>query len=252
MPRCYRGGSRLRRPFLVTSYVIGCDGELVAQLPSCCPQGADPGGRSCALTIDHHRARKTGPEHPLAVARCSTHDSRFTLYPPGFAPYGRQPILKIGSDGSPVATEKDGLHGDFEDTIFAAALDSAEGRAWARDSDEVVPDRWWSTQGRHLQLTARLVGIAGDLADRVRESIAAVLSVSGLMQRERSTATGYQRIGKAVCDVLRWLRGGKAHRAFALLVCGCLVGHWGEPLRWDGNREVLERSPFCADGMGDG
>lgn len=252
MPGCYLAGPRLRRPFLVTSYLMGHDGRWVAQLPACCPQGAclpgEPAGPACALVIDHHRQRKTGPEHALAVARCRTHRHAFTLYPPGFAPYGRQPVLKVEPDGNPVQREDVGLRGDFADTVFAAALDGAAGRPWARDSDTTVPDRWWSTQGRHLDLTSRLVGIVRGLADRVRESIAAVLSVTGLMQRERSSATGYRGIGKAVCDVLRQLRGRKPRRAFALLVCGHLVGHWGEPLLWDADREVLERSPFCAPG----
>lgn len=248
MSSCYSRGSRLRRPFLVTTYTPGRDRQLEAEVPSCCPRGADAGGPACAITIDHHRRRKTGPAHPLAVARCRTHDCGFTLYPPGFAPYGRQPVLKLAPDGSRVGTEEDDLRESFSDTIFAAAVDGADGRAWARDSDEAVPDCWWSTQGRHLHLSARLVGIARDLGDRVRETIAAVLSVSGLMQRERSSMTGYRGIGKAVCDVLRRLRGGRAHRAFALLTCGHLIGHWGKPLRWDADREVLEHSPFCTHG----
>lgn len=252
MPGCYRAGPPLRRPFLVTSYIEGRDGRLVAQLPSCCPHGAgepgEPAGSTCVLAIDHHRQRKTGPVHPLAVVRCRTHRCGFTLYPPGFAPYGRQPLLKVEPDGNPIQRAAGGLRGDFEDTVFAAALDGADGRPWARDSDFTVPDRWWSTQDRHLHRAARLVGIARDLADRVRESIAAVLSVTGLMQRERSSATGYRGIGRAVCDVLRQLCGRKPRRALALLVCGHLVGHWGEPLLWDADRKVLERSPFCAPG----
>jgi hypothetical protein len=31
-------------------------------------------------------------------------------------------------------------------------------------------------------------------------------------------------------------------------VCGYLIGHWGEPMFWDAERCVLERSPFCAAG----
>jgi len=181
----------------------------------------------------------------LALARCRIHDLGFTLYPAGFAPYRRQPVLKIAPDGSAISTEEVGLRDDYDDTVFAAAVDGAESLRWARDSHDNMPDRFWGTQGRHLKLAARLVGVARDLTARVRESIAAVLSVSGLKQREHSAAVGYRAIGKAVCDMLRQLHGNHASRASALLTCGYVVGHWGEPLHWNVARQDLLRSPFC-------
>ena len=245
MPESYRCGPRLRRPFLVTPYLPGPDGQLSAVIPSVCPQGVGRDGPACAVKIDHLRQRQTGPAHPLAVARCRTHKVGFTLYPPGFAPYRRQPVLKIAADGSPVSTEEAGLRKDFADTVFAAAVDGADGRQWARESGDAERDGSWGTQGRHLQLAARLVGVGRDLVDRVRESVATVLSGSGLRQREHSLAKGYRALGKAVCDMLQQLRDSHASRAFALLVCGYFVGHWGEPMCWDASREDLLRSPFC-------
>jgi hypothetical protein len=248
MPECYPLGPRSCRPFLVTPYTPGRDGLLSPAIPSRCPKGLESAQPCCSITIDHLRHRKTGPKHPLSVARCCAHDLGFTLYPIGFAPYRRQPILKIAPDGSKISTEEVGLREDYDDTVFAAAVDGAEGLSWARDSYGGMPDRFWGTQGRHLKLATRLVGVARDLSSRVRESIATVLSVSGLKQREHSTAIGYRAIGKAVCDMLRQLRGSHASRASALLTCGYVVGHWGEPLHWDVARHDLLRSPFCGQG----
>lgn len=121
----------------------------------------------------------------------------------------------------------------------------AEGRAWARESLHEAPERWWSTQGRHLALAAELVGVAGNLAERVRESIAAVLSVGALLLRERSQARGYRELGAAVCAVLGELRASPK-RPRQLLTCGHLVGRWGEPMHWDPRRRSLRRTPFPA------
>ena len=248
MSESYRSGPRLCRPFLVTSYLAGPDGRWTAAIPSCCPAGGRTGNEPCSIRIDHHRIRKAGPEHPLAVARCRTHACGFTLYPHGFAPYRRQPVLKITPDGGPMDTEEVGLDQDFADTVFAAALDAASGRPWARDCHDSMPERFWGTQGRHLRLSARLLGIAQDLGNRVREAVAAVLSIGGLMQRERSSAKGFRAMGKAVCDMLRRLRGRSASKAFSILVSGHLAGLWGEPCLWDIGRQDLIRSPFCSPG----
>ena len=248
MPKCYSGGPRLRRAFIVTSYVPGPDGVPLAVVPPVCIQGAGPDGLDCAVTIDHLRQRKTGPTHPLAVARCSVHGCGYTLYPPAYAPYRRQQVVKIAPDETPILSEEEGLGEDYADTVFAAALDGADGVAWARSSDATIPEHWWSTQRRHLRLAARLVGVARNLDDWIRESIASVLSASGLWQREHSGAKGYRALGTAVCGILKRLRGGHGARAFALLVCGHLAGLWGEPIRWDSCRQDLVRSPFCRRG----
>ena len=177
MSESYPKRPRLCRPFIITGYVPGPDGRLAAQLPSRCPSGGGRGQPDCCLRIDHYRRRKVGPRHPLTVLRCRTHSCSFTLYPPGYAPYRRQPVIGIAPDGSTIYGEGDRLRTDFDDTLFEAALDAKERRAWARDSDsyhDPPPDKWWATQRRHLALAARLVGVARDLSERVRSSIAAV------------------------------------------------------------------------------
>jgi len=246
MSRSYPTRSPLSRPFIVSPYSPDAAGQLVAAMPAFCPLSEGvPSTEPCRLAIDHHRKRKTGPCHPLTVVACRTHRCRFTLYPAGYAPYLRQPVLQVAPDGEPVA----GVGDELADTLFEAAFDAKEGRAWARATaaEDEPPERWWGTQGRHLRFAARLVGVAHDLADGVRETIAAALSVSTLVLREHSFARGYRAIGEAVCDVLGRLRGGP-RRGWRILVCGHLAGHWGAPWRWDGKRAVMERSPFLRGG----
>jgi len=243
MPASYPDAPRSHRPFIVTSYVVGSDGEVGPEMPSSCPAGACRGER-CRLSRHHRRRRKTGPGHPLAVIACRTHGVAFTLYPPGYGPYRRQPVERLSPDGRALGVETDPDVVEFAGTLFEAASDARAGRAWARDGAGDRPqEHWWSTQGRHLRLAARLVGVAVELAEKLRERVAAALSVGMLTLREKSKARGYREIGEAVCAVLAELGRGP-RRSRRLLLCGHLVGRWGEPMHWDARRGVLRRSPF--------
>ena len=259
MAASYPAGPRLRRPFVVTPYQAGPDGLVQPSLPDLCPQGQVAGVGGCRVSVHHERHRKTGPKYPITVARCATHALGFTLYPPGFAPYQRQPVLQLSPEGKAIHAPEDvqvdlvpGDQGrgdreraDFGDTLFEAALDARVARAWARDSDESVPDRWWSTQGRHLNRAARVVGVAVELADSARLRIGTLLSVDTLELRDRSkSGRGYRRIGVAVCAVLGQLRGGP-RRAMQLLQSGHVSGDWGASFHWDPGRRRLEAAPFC-------
>jgi hypothetical protein len=169
------------------------------------------------------------------------------LYPPAFGPYLRAPVLALAPDGTAPLPEKGDPQGldAFEGTLFQAALDGERRKAWARDSLDGVPDRWWSTQRRHLDLAQRLLGIARDIGARLRERIAGVLSLDYLFLRDQSRAEkdGYHARASAVCGVLRRLKRS-ATAALRLLFSGRLIGHWGAPRHWDPRRQTLERLPF--------
>ncbi len=94
MEESYKARPRSCSLFVVTSYVAGADGVFVAELPACCPIGCADSGLECCVVQHHLRARKSGPQHCLCVATCRTHGTAFTLYPPGYAPYRRQPVLR--------------------------------------------------------------------------------------------------------------------------------------------------------------
>ena len=244
MPESYPARPSAQRPFVVTPYILATGGKLVAEMPDSCPKATARAERRCRVSAHHHRKRKTGPQFALMVARCDEHGCAFTLYPPGYAPYRRQPLVRIGPDGADMhGNEPETFERRFESTLFEAAVDAGEGRAWAREPDEDLHEEWWSTQGRHLSLASRIAGVARELSDRMREAIAAVLSVDTVTLRELARAVGYRARGRAVCAVLERLRGNAL--AFArLLRCGHLIGHWGQPLHWDPKRHALERRPF--------
>lgn len=217
------------------------------ELPARCPMWSGPGGGACKVAIHHWRPRKTGPRFPVAVVRCGTHGGgAFTLYPPSYAPYRRQPVMQVAPDGSRVHDDRDGLRQDFGGTVFEAALDAEGGQPWPRETSEESQGSW-GTQGRRLGIAAQVLGLLHAVADRVRESIAAVLSVDVLLLRDGSRAKGYRGVGTAVCSVLERLRGG-TRRALHLLFGGHLAGRWGEPMQWDPECRLLERLPFRAAG----
>jgi hypothetical protein len=236
-----------RRFFVTTGYFLDAAGILEPAIPMTCPEGSSHGKR-CDVRRHSIRQRRTGPKFPLTVARCHTHDGSFTLYPPAFGPYLRAPVLDLAPDGTAPLSEKkrdqQGLEA-FEGTLFQAAIDGESQKAWARDSLDGVPDRWWSTQGRHIDLAMRLLGITRDIGARLRERIASVLSLDHLFLRDQSRTVmdGYQARAKAVCTVLRRLKLG-ATAAMHLFFSGRLIGHWGAPRNWDRRRQVLDRLPF--------
>ena len=98
-------------------------------------------------------------------------------------------------------------------------------------------------------MVLELLGLLRTTTDRVREAIAAVLSVACLLLRDNSRITepGYQSKGHAVCAVLEALTGGEL-RAIRLLFCGYVTGKWGRPWTWDPSRRCLETLPFPEGG----
>jgi len=206
------------------------------------------------VRVVHFRPRKTGPEHPLAVARCAIHGAAFTLYPAGFAPYQRLPTMRLAPDGTTLEPDRsspqDPLDASFHASLFEAALDARQGRAWARDSAALpsantsrTPDRWWSTQCRYLSTAESLLALSATTCEQACTTIALLLSVESIELRTPVGKQGYRVLGDAICRVLAQIRGG-ARRALRLLYCGHVAGLWGEPLHWDVRRNAYERSPF--------
>lgn len=233
----HQSGPSASRPFVVTPYRAGAGGILAAEPPDRCPLSS-PGESSCHLTWHHSRRRKTGPGFALEVFHCQTHGRHFTLYPPGFAPYQRQPLLGLAPDGGePIADSEGGDAARYAETLFEAAVAARDGQRWSRESKELkqIGDRWWSTQNRHLDRALLMLGLAATLSTKLRELIASVLSVDLLTLLERSSACGYRQKGAAICAVLEVLSD---RRLFRLLSSGQSVGLWGDVDYWDRQRRV--------------
>ena len=203
---CHGGHSRRNRDFIIAPYYLDEAGGWIAERPATAPCG--PG---CDIREHGSRERKTGPGHPLLVIRCVVHNRSFTIYPPGFTPYGRRRLVP--------------RHQRWAATIFEAVLDASEGERW---SDTGQQGGWWSTQWRHLERLGELLGLGG--GDRVGERVAQVLGVALHVHIEARTAFGiggFHRRGRAVRKVLKAVRDAGGDVLRRLLRAGYAAGQWG-------------------------
>lgn len=188
----------------------------------------------CRVVLHAHRERKTGPEHPLAVIRCQVHHQSFTIYPPGFVPYGRQrlPRQRAEIESAPALLAVD----DRADPEVARWPD------WA-DPDGVEPG-WASTQWRQVGRWGWWLGLSGSEAQG--QQVAAVLGVpqhEHAAGRARYGAGGDRSRSQAVLAVLAAVGrvGGVLVR---LLRAGHMVGLLGRAFGVDGLRRLRPLVPF--------
>jgi hypothetical protein len=193
-----------RRPFVFAVYG---DGRL-ADVPTDCPWGSPD--TPCDVYVHTLRARKCGPNHPLAVCRCRAHDVAFTVYPPGFVPYARRNLLPLPEDTTP--------------SVATVADQAANGQPWPRHMPG-GSDRWWTTQTR---LLARAISLAG-ADDLARDMIALAIGVPLAVLDAMRKAVGYRQRGLAVRSFLDSLEPLPLER---LLLAGFLAGLWGPAFRW--------------------
>jgi hypothetical protein len=240
-------------PFLIAPYHPRDTGEFLPDLPTSAPCRRLDG--ACHIVRDHLRERKTGPEHPILVIRCLTHERKaFSVYPLAFTPHGRERIAPFGPDGAllvpaPVEDVGDELEPAtrrFQPTFFRAALDAAAGRFWEPEPLGYQEPRRW-TQIRHLDRACRWLGLGSDLSVEERHRQAEALGVETLLLTDASvTLAGWRDRGRAVTSVLARLPEG-ACLLDRLLEAGVLAGYWGPPFCWDAGigqlREVVFRTP---------
>jgi hypothetical protein len=176
------------RPFQVVAYAPDDSGRWApVAIPTNCPMGAR--AAECHIGIDHHRARKTGPRVPVVVVACSTHKCRFTLYPCGHVPYGREAVAPVGLDGLALSTATAGGGAEepcapWRQTRFGAVLDAARGKAWPRDG----PDLYWPTQLRRLDELAALLGLDPTPCAALGEKFAELLDLPSVPASSRWVA----------------------------------------------------------------
>jgi hypothetical protein len=234
------------RPFVIAAYHPDDQGALHPDLPDVgwCAGGS---GERCRLWHDHRRPRTTGPCFPLTVLRCALHKRAFTVYPPGYAPYARAPVAAVSPDGGYLQSQTQSAAERFRGTLFEAALDAADGKAWPRENYGPPQRWWWGTQLRLLALATQLVGVAAKMTAKRREQIAQTLGVDVLTLHEQAEKLrkqdGYQERGKAVRIVLACL-STQHFLPERLLECGYLIEHWGPSYRWLSQLRSLRRLPF--------
>ena len=245
LPSCHAPRPIALRSFIVADYGPGANGVLIATPPNVGPCH-DQDERPCVICLDHFRLRSTGPCFPLAVLRCLTHDLGFTLYPPGYVPYGRVAVAPVALDGGDVDA---GVAG-FANTVFGAAMDGAQAAAWHRQCPGGT-SKWWSTQGRQVAAAVDLCGVAPELDAAARQAQAGALRVDTLLLIEGAqaiaAAPGYRSRGQAVLAVLGRVAVGPCVLE-RVLAAGHLAGLWGPPWRWDSTAHRLRRWAFRGQG----
>ena len=220
-------------------YAADETGVLRVVLPERCVFAAAT--ETCSLFVDHYRPRKTGPGFPVAVVGCTHHPfGRYTLYPPGHIPYGRQALVPCSPSG-PLLSDPVTEQPVWETTLFAAATDAADGQRWPAHSP-AHDVRRRRTQGSWLDLTGTLLGVHPELEARTRDLVATRLRVPTLSLRDASHrwATSWQTRGDAVQAVLQTLPldGSLLDR---ILAAGAVTALWPSPQRWDPGRRTWVR-----------
>ena len=223
--------------FVVTKYYGNDKNEIVPVMPTCCP--LHKGNEMCALGVKDWRIRQTGPGFAFCVMHCRTHQRCFTLYPPGYVPYGRQAIVDLDISGQPVGSERGP---PFSGTYFQAALDGAEGKAWPKEELEGSQAPRFITQRRHLARGCHLLGIS-----EYQENMAGTLNIAGLVIKQAShrlqNRTGYRLMATCITSVLKHLT--PSLRCFLNIAsCGYYAGIWPAIQWWDEAKGFWRRIPF--------
>lgn len=260
MDCCHTSRPFARRSFIVTAYTVGDGGRFVPVMPlACVAEGASSSGDDpCRIWLHHRRARKTGPGFPLTVVECRTHRVAFTLYPPGYVPYGRVAIAPVDSGGRPLhapadygtrepatgeQSEPDPGHLAWGVTLFDAAQDAARGLPWPRRNSSGPGG--WRTQGRWIVLGATILGLTSPVG-RASADLG-LLGVSALTQRQATaayaTARGYRGRGRAVTLPLVELEQVGSFVIDWLLVAGFVAARWGRPRRCDLSGRLRDIAP---------
>lgn len=202
-------------------------------MPTACPRS--DGAAACRISLDHRRARKTGPCVPVAVLSCSTHGRRFTVYPCGHVPYGREAVAPVDLDGRVLTVVAADGGGDpcasWRQTRFAAVLDAARGKAWTRDG----PGSCWTTQLRRLDELAALLGLDPAPSPAVGEELARLMDLPRLSLIDDShrlaRAHGYEERGVTLVAALERASRGRCILE-RVLACGALAGLWRAVHLW--------------------
>lgn len=162
---------------------------------------------------------------------CHTHQISFTIYPPGYVPYGRKKLAPVGPDGL-LETEKSGTQ-RFEGTYFDAALDAADGRFWTAESITGSQTPRYQTQLRHLERATIILGIHPDIDDKHQELFSHILNVAGQLFNDNKISDDHlsQDKGVAICNILAEI--APTQSLFERIVeAGSLMSLWPMPQVW--------------------
>lgn len=180
---------------MVAVYEEVSEGEWRPVLPAHCPFGGD--AQECRIGAHDRRERQHGPGFALIVAVCHAHGRCFTLYPPGWAPWGRVAVHPTPEEDA----------AGLEETLLVAALDAAAGRLWPVES--VGARGCGRTQLRWLRRCGAWLGLVGPAREVERAASLLGLPLASHLAAHRLFVGARDRrtAGRVVAEVLsqrRW------------------------------------------------
>ncbi len=228
-----------RRRFVMVPYISDAAGHLAPVRPRYCPESGQYED-ACKLHAERWRRRLFGPGFKLLVLYCVTHGRSFTIYPVGWPPYARSPLIAVDHRGRLVAPEDGG--NSWQDTAFNAVVDASNEILWpeevmlgpltsaAADTPSLPCRR---TQIRHVAGAIRLFAIDTAATMRERELVSRALGID-LMPLESSSqrirdGPGLRARGKEGAKVLEQLPAITGTIS-GLLALGASRGYWGPTL----------------------
>lgn len=132
-------------------------------MPSFCPDSGD--SKTCDVGCYRRRRRAFGPGHLLVVCYCVGHYRYFTVYPLGWEPFGRKPLVPLTPDGADIDFGNNAADA-WSATLFQALIDAARGLRWPDIAnltlwpiDCALPVRTFRTQCRHIDGAIRLFAL---------------------------------------------------------------------------------------------
>lgn len=221
-------------------YLVDRLGRLRPQRPSRCT--APLAGVECVIVWHGERVRKCGPAYPLAMARCRTHGIAFTLYPPGWLPFGRRIVLAVAPSGLIIDDPGPGLDA-WSETCFGATVEASQCLVWPASSGGA---RAWQmrhghapygvrrTQLRHIAGANTLFGLSSALTSERPTVVAATgLNMSDIVQAAGRVRDGPLLVteGMKGADILRALGPPNRRLLPGFVRLGIDREYWGRHLR---------------------
>jgi hypothetical protein len=196
------------RPFLTAEYAPDAGGLLSPPMPEICPSAESGAAGSCRIGSHALRERKCGPGFELTIFRCKNHKVSFTVYPTGWMPYGRRPLIG-------------------EVSTFEAVEQLSNGIRWPEHSTNSTPTG--KTQRRWVTAWSILIGICPSLSLDDRHKAGNTLGVPTLLLKEKADQI---RAGPTIASRAQ----SSTYSGFTsvvtslktLLPRGTQVGYWGK------------------------
>ena len=169
------------RSFLTAEYAPNSSGSLKPPTPVVCPAAEAGAAGSCGISAHAYRERKCGPGFKLAVFRCENHLVSFTVYPTGWMPYGRRPLIG-------------------EVSTFEAVEQLSNGSRWPEHATGSTPTG--KTQRRWVSAWSILIDTCPRLSLDDRHKAANTLGIRTLLLKEKADQirAGPTMISRALCS----------------------------------------------------